>query len=535
VRDRNVKASIDADPSGFERGMRTATAALAKFNDNLAKSGKGGSPGLKSFNAQVQRLAPTLQRVGVVATAMGAAITGAFAAAAVAAGAYADEVGDFAMTFGEAASDVRALRDVLGKADVGLQQFGNAAIGVVDRLNEARDGNLEAAAAFQRLGLSLNDLDGRSAIDVMGKVGDALRKIEDQQERIQIAKALGLSGRTLKAAIMAGGAGVEAQKQDPTFITDAQYEQLQKVSDALDELGVKASNTWKKAFAEAAPMIISLLGHLNGILNWIARFIDANPKLAGAVGMALAAFGGLMSVLGPLLVAIAPVVNMFTTLSGAGGVGGLVKGLTTAIPLLGKVGPALATIAPYAAVAVAAVGALALVWRDLKVAIEAATAAWDAYKTRQGTEEMLRDAGLSAKDAKRMARDDQAVDVSKMKRRGIREEIQAEQRRQAGLPALAAGGIVRKATAALVGEAGPEAVMPLRGFEQVLSALNRIAGIGMPGAGRPAFAGAGGGGSSYGPAVNIIVNGFDQRKVEADLRRLARQWGGEVQAQYGAA
>lgn len=530
--DRRTKTSIEADPSGFERGMRRAADALQKFNDKLKATGKGGSPGLQAFNNQVKRLAPTLKRVGAVATVMGGAIVGAFTAATAAAGTYADEIGDFAMTFGEAASDVRALSDVLGKADVGLQQFGMAAIGVVDRLKQAKDGNEEAAAAFAKLGLSINQLDGKSAIDVMGQVGDALRKIEDQQERINIAKALGLSGRTLKAAIMAGGEGIANQKQDPTFITDAQFEQLQKVSDELDELGVKASNTWKKAFAEAAPMIISLIGHLNGILDWIARFVDANPKLAGAIGMAVGAFGGLMSVLGPLLVRIAPIVNMFTTLSGVGGIGGMVKGLTTAIPLLAKVGPAMAAIAPYAAVAAAAIGATILVWRDLKVAIEAATAAWDAYQTRKGTEEMLRESGLSAKDAKRMARDDQAVVLPKGYKPGIRDKIIAEQRAAAGLPALAAGGIVRKATQAIVGEAGPEAVVPLTGFGQMLSALNRIAGFGGGGR-RPAFAGAGGG-SPYGPAVNVVVNGFDQRKVLSMVQRSFRGLGGDVSVQYGA-
>lgn len=531
MRERKVTAGVDANPSGFNRGMAEAAAALDRFKAKADSIGKSAPAGMRKLNSSIQAIAPTLQRVGAVATMVGGAITAAFTAATVEAGKYADEISDFAMTFGESTADVRALNDALGKADVGLQQFGNAAIGVVDRLQQAREGNEEAAAAVAKLGLSLNDLDGKSAIDVMGQVGEALKRVQDQQERINLAKALGLSGRTLKAAIMAAGSGVAAQKQDATFITDEQFQKLQEVSDALDELGVKAGNTWKKAFAEAAPMIISLLGHLNGLLDWIARFVDANPKLAGGIGMAVAAFGAFLSAVGPVLIAIAPLVQIMTTLSGVGGIGGLVSGLTKAIPLLGSVGPALAGIAPHAAVAAAAIGATILVWRDLKVAIEAATAAWDAYKTRQGTEEMLREAGVSAKDAKRMARDDQAVDTSKMKRRGIREKIINEQRAAAGLPALAAGGIVRKPTVAMIGEAGPEAVMPLGKFNDILRMLSQIAGgMGMNLAG----AAAGGGGMRGGPVINVQANGVDSQRLRDDVLKMARQWGGEVTTRYGA-
>lgn len=529
--DRKVRAQIEADPARFEQAMHRSAAAVGRLNASLNKVRTGGSAGAKALNTQIQQLAPTLTMVGGLMTAMGAATVAAFTAATVAAGKYADEIGDFSATFGMATEDVRALNDTLGMADVSLQQFGMASMGVVDRLKEARQGNEEAAAAFRALGIDASsaEIQAMSVAEVMALVGQRLGQVADQQQRINLGKELGLGGRTLKAAIMAGNTG--AAKDDPTFISDEQFAKLQQVSDELDRMGVKAGNTWKKAFAEAAPMVISLLGHLNSLLDWTSRFIDANPKLAGGIGMAVAAFGGLMSVLGPLLVSIAPIVTMMTQLSGVGGVGGLVKGLTTAIPLLGKVGPALAGIAPYAAVAVAAIGAVILVWRDLKVAIEAATTAWDAYQKRQQTVAMLEETGLSRKDAKRMARDDQAVVLPKGYKPGIRDKIIAEQRQQAGLPAMAAGGIVRQATLAMVGEAGPEAVVPLTGFNQIIAALSKMSS---------GFAGmlnrmpATGPGYGGGAPVTVNVSGTDTAWLLDQVKGMARKRGMGMQVSYGA-
>lgn len=529
--DRTTRAKITADPAQFEAAMVKAATSVGRLNASLAKMKTGGSAGSRALATEINKLAPVLQAVGAAATVMGGLIVGAFIKATHAAGAYADEIGDFAATMGMATDDVRALYDQLGKADVQLQQYGNATIGVVDRLQQARDGNEEAAAAFRKLGIDVDSAASKSmtAVQVMGKVGDALANVSDQQERINIGKALGLSGRTLKSAMMAGESGLAKAKADPTFLTDAQYQRLQDVSNALDDLGAKAANTWKKAFASAAPMIISLLGQLNNLLDWVAKFIDAHPTVSSGLALLVAGFGALASALGPVLIAIAPVVNMMSTFGGMKALGGVLSSVIKLVPAIGNLGVAMAGIAPPVAVAAAAVGATILVWRDLKAAIEAVSAALDAYKTRQGTISMMREAGVSEKDAKRMSATGAAVDLTKMKRKGIREQIQADQRRMAGMPAMAAGGVVRRATQAIIGEAGPEAVVPLTRFEQVIAALRSIGlDLGRFAQGMPA---SGGGG----PSVRINVNGVDTSRLAAEQMAWYRRQGLKGQLSYGPA
>lgn len=336
--ERQVTARFSAITSDFDAKAKQMADRIDGVGRALGKVGQT-TPGVRQLQVSLSQLNSQLARVRQVALGAFGAISAGLTKAAMDIGRYADEIGDFASTFGMAADNVRALDAVLKQADVGLQQFGTAAMGVVKQMQAAREGGGAAAAAFQQLGVDFSEagLRGKSSVDIIGQVGEALAKVRDESKRLELAQAVGLSGRTLKAAMMASSAGLEAARQDPTFITDAEFEKMKRVSDQLDLLGTKAKNTWLKFSAAMQPVISRILDGLMKLLDALAKFSEQNPNLvatmttlaglgAGGIGAAASvgvAGMGAMS----LLSGLADMKAVLGALKGGRGVAGAAAGL----------------------------------------------------------------------------------------------------------------------------------------------------------------------------------------------------------------
>ncbi len=511
--DHELRARLTLHTSQFDAAAGQAAGRLKALLDAPQKA----APGLRAFNEQVQRLAPTLTAVGNAATLMGGAIVAGFAVGLKSAADFMEGLELAAGALGETTEKTQALQQVLAASGINFQQFQAAASGVVDKLAQAREGNQAAAAAFKRLGIDANDAQVRNlgAADAFALVAERLNGVTDAQERLALARDLGISARALRILGTGDfGAQVDAAMQGPLILTKQQQEQLSELDAAFDSLGVTAQRVKDKAFAELAPALVPFLNVVTDLLETLADWINTNPELARSIMVGVGAFGLLAIGGGRVIAGIAPLVQIVTNLSGlltmlggaggaagaglgaAGAAGGVASagGLAALVTTLGT----LALVAGTAAAALVAVYEIAKIIAAIKVTagVEAGTEE-KRLRYNKSLVELEEEGRLRPGAAERMAQPwmtnffGAAGDVARYvpggaPAAGILHGVQGYLNRRYQrwyesspqdevIPRMAAGGIVTRSTFANIGEAGPEAILPLdRLPDMIAQALQRV-------------------------------------------------------------
>lgn len=281
----------------------------------------------------------------------------------------------------------------------------------------------------------------------------------------------------------------------------AQFAQAQaQMADASIKLG-----------AALLPLVETVLPTLVAIVTTVVGWFTSLPA---PVQQGVAVFLGLLAVLGPVLVIMGSLITAVGTIAGA---------ITAATPVVVAIGTAILGLGAPLLLVIAATAALALAvythWSEiidwtsdmmLKVA-GAWNKGWQAMV--DFLKGLLNDVKAAVQDAMNFVMNvvgaiTSAINSVKSAASSVVSGVSsaagavgsaASNAIHAVIPHLAAGGIVDQPTLALVGEAGPEAVIP----------LNRL----------PNFAGAGG--------INITITG-NTISSQLDVRNIAQAVGDEI-------
>lgn len=257
---------------------------------------------LQSFGAQVAKVGLGLAGGGA---AVLAPITGLFAAA-VDQGTTLDNL---ARQLGTTVESVSALAFAFESSGLKMEEFGDLAKTLDQKLSQAMDGKDEAAEGFRRLGLNAAELAKMPLPDRLGAVGEALSKVALASDRTEFAmKLLGGQGQKALRLLGSGAEGIRARMQEAgeagAVVTSEQAAQARQI----DLAWLKMSSAVKSAFLEVGRAILpqadtidDVAAHILGAARGVRQFIKDNQGLilgvaaaaAGAVaaGTALAAFG----------------------------------------------------------------------------------------------------------------------------------------------------------------------------------------------------------------------------------------------------
>lgn len=171
-----------------------------------------------------------------------------------------------------------------GEMDQALQQL-------TRRIGEAQSGTKAQAEAFEKLGISVKDANGKiiDAGDAIPLIADAMTKIESPAERAAILMDLfGKAGQKLEPLLSGGAAGVnslrDAAHKLGIVLSSAQ---IQKADDAADKLSAVQQVLQARiagTVADNADSIVELANAFSRLISQALALYSALNKLANSPG-----------------------------------------------------------------------------------------------------------------------------------------------------------------------------------------------------------------------------------------------------------
>ncbi len=474
--------------------------------------------GLDKADKQVGGFAGTIKKhsraIGIGMAAIGTAILAAGALSVKQFAKMGDEVQKMALRTGfstEALSELRHAAQLSGASLAGLEKASRTLSGAI---LDAGFGLETYKRAFAAIGLTYEDLAKLSPEEQFLRVMDALAGVEDETVKAAIATDLfGRAGTQLLPMLVNGAEGLADMRQeahDLGIVFDQEAaNKAAAFNDALTKLKGSVSGVMMEVGSLLVDALKPLIDDATEVIKKVTDWADEHPGLTKVIVNTGIAIGGLLLVMGTLiLLKIPAIIGTLVTLGKAFVMTAIpaVWGFVTA--LWAQVTATLAAIAatgfgiPIAIGAALAIGTLAtgifLLVKSQGEQIDSTNDVADAItraseSTHKATEEMSLYNGevMTSTEAWKLYEEELAAAAEETSR--LNDEVkaltgsmkdavvsaflfystlgrpltafEAEQRRALGgvigIPGLAHGGIVTSPTLAMVGENGPEAVIPL--------------------------------------------------------------------------
>lgn len=485
-------AGVDKSSAEYrelQREIITTESKLKNFEGQLREVG----------NANLKALSEQFKDVGGKIEGVGRSLTGVSAAAAgVVAG-----LGAAAYKAGQAADDLNTLSKVTGIGTEELQKYGYAAdlvdvsVEAIAKSNkkltknayEAANGSKSQAEAFKAIGVSVTDSNGRlrDSEAIFQDVITNLGKMTNETERDAIAQQLmGKSAAELNPLIEDGGETYKMvadtlKKYDLDFVDQKTLDGANEFNDSLDKMkligSVALSDVSSRLAVYLAPALEKVVDLVGKFAKWLSQLSPETLTVIGTIA-------GLVAILAPLLITIG---KLATGISSIINLVNLVGGATTALSL----GPMVGIVAAIAAVI--AIGVLLYKnWDKIKAAAKALgdkiKSVWESIKTATSNAWNKIKESITAPFKKAKETIEGIIEKIKgwfpIKIGNIFKKIKLPHFSIDGKFSLSPpsvphinidwyknGGIFDSPTIAGIGEAGPEAVVPLDKFWDKLDAM----------------------------------------------------------------
>jgi len=279
----------------------------------------------KDLDRGMRGLKGTIQKhnkaIGLAMTAMGGAILAAGALSIKTFAAMGDEVQKMALRTGfstEALSELRHAAELSGTSLSSLEKASKTLSGAI---LDAGFGLETYVRAFDKIGLSYEQLKGLSPEDQFLAVMEALAGVTDESEKAALAADIfGRAGTQLLPMLADGTEGLAEMRQeahDLGIVFDKEAaDKAAGFNDAMTRL--KSSvNGVKVVIAEnLIPVLEPLINKMKDIISGITAWIKENPGLAQTITVVTAAMGVLATAFGPLLIFLPQLTAAYTIIRG---------------------------------------------------------------------------------------------------------------------------------------------------------------------------------------------------------------------------
>jgi hypothetical protein len=429
---------------------------------------------LRGFQGSLKDLEPTFRQIRNVSAVAFGAIT---ATTAVTVKAAADaEVAwtKFNVVFGDSAEDMRQFVSQV-RADIPLaeRQIAKMTAGLGDMLvpmGFARHEAAEMSKQFVQTAAGVaafNNVDPSEVLNAIqsGLAGNsmALRRFgvevsKTRLENIMLRDGLAGSAEELRNMDVMARRNIEAQAILTAFMEDSSdaVAGLEKEKETLAFKMRDAAASMqevREAIGEALiPAVTAAFDAVRPFIDSVLEWIQANPKLTRNIILVAGAVSGLLLVLSTLALILLPIITAVTAL--------IALKKTLAIVTF-------AALAPYLALALAVAGVTAAgvaLWKNWDAVKEAMVRIWKVIKDvfRTSIESIMGWLNPLIERAQRaIALAQRAAELAGGAVGGVRSRISTAGANFRDIVPFAKGGIVTSPTLGMVGEAGPEAIIPL--------------------------------------------------------------------------
>lgn len=281
-----LRVNLGIDSAQFSKGLKSAETGLQKFG-KLAKTG----------------LVAAGAAAAGAATAIGMAVNRTIDAA--------DDMSKAAQKFGIPIEELSRLKYAADLSGVSMDGLGTGVRRLSQNMNDAKNGTGEGLEAFEQLGISVTDAEGKlkSTTAVMAEMADKFAAMPDGAEKT--ALAMDLMGRSGTDMIPLLNGGSEALK---TMLAEAdQFGQVftQDMGSSAEAFNDNITRL-KGTFASLAAAITKdMLPHLERFSEWL---VENAPQIREFAGTAIQMFVDLARFIGQVGVALGDAAAFFQRL-----------------------------------------------------------------------------------------------------------------------------------------------------------------------------------------------------------------------------
>ena len=266
-----ISAVFDANTSGFVAGTQRVSAALSALEKNVA--------GMRSSLGTLTAISGA-QLFGSLVSVTSQAASGLIGMAKAASDSV-DVLSKLAQRSGMAYEEIAGLQYAGDLAGVGIDAIGNALAKADKVFVAAANGSKSASDAFAKIGLSFEELNGKSSAERFQAISDALAGMPDTAERTAAAIGLfGKSGAGLLPLFQDGAKGLQAmQAEAKAFglgLTNLQGKNVEAMNDSFTRAEAAIRGVVTQVVANLSPGV-------EKVVNMFANFVrDSEGVSLGA-------------------------------------------------------------------------------------------------------------------------------------------------------------------------------------------------------------------------------------------------------------
>ncbi len=485
-------SGVDKNSEAYRRVQREIISAESKLKTFNAELRKIGQVNLRAMSEQFKDMGNKLTAAGNamrgISTAA-AALAASIGALTVKSGKWADDLNTMSKVYSIGTGELQKYSAAADLVDVSTEDIAKSHIKLEKQMTSASKGTGASAEAFEKLNVSVTNADGslRDGDAVWQDTIKALGSMENETERDAIAMQLmGKSAANLNPLIEDGGETYKQvadtlAKYNLDFIDQETLNQANEFNDAIDTIKMVGLVAFQQLGTQLAAYLAPALEKVVDLVGRLAAwFSNLSPRTQALI----AAIAGVVAVVAPLLI----------------GLGKVSFAISSILSLAATLGPVIAgvgsTLLPIVAIIAGVVAAGVLLYKNWDLIKAKATAFKNAVIATFNQFKANVTATFNAIKTAIVTPIQNAIDKVKaiiQKIKGffpisvgkIFSNIKLPHFKLTGdfslknktVPKLsidwyAQGGIFDSPTIAGIGEAGPEAVVPLDKFWDKLDNLS---------------------------------------------------------------
>lgn len=238
----------------------------------------------------------------------------------------AEQLANTAARLGTSFDFVQVLDEAAKRTGGSIEEIAGALQKFEVNIAKAREGGNDAAEAFQKLGISQEQLLNSDPTDLAQQVAQALGEIEDPAERAALAtELLGKKGLELLPSFQSLGDSQAALERFSATIDAVDVERLAGVDDSFDDISTALqglSQNLLTPFAGLADGVASAIADaIGGFTNLLEPFLDRIQPFLDAIGEGFEAVGEIIydaaTTAGNVLETLFSVIERLGTIVGA--------------------------------------------------------------------------------------------------------------------------------------------------------------------------------------------------------------------------
>lgn len=316
---------VDKNSEAYRRVQREIIETESKLKTFEGQLKKVGNVNLKAASEQFKQWGTSLQSAGQQMQGL-----------SMAAGALVASLGAISYKAGQNADDLNTLSKVTGIGTAELQKYSYAA-NLVDVSTEdiakanqrlkksayaAANGSKTQAEAFEAIGVSVTNADGslRDSEEIFQDVISSLGSMTNETERDALAqKLMGKSAANLNPLIADQGETYKEvsdtlKKYDLDFIDQETLDAANEFNDQLDTMkligSVAIAQVGSQLAAYLAPALEKVVGWIGNLASWLSKLSPEVLTIIGIVAGVVAAVAPVLILLGKLAMAISSLMNL---------------------------------------------------------------------------------------------------------------------------------------------------------------------------------------------------------------------------------